>query len=92
METVIVWFRHDLRVADNPALDSACRDSDRGVIGVFLATLALTVPWLADAEQEFLPRMDEGNLQISLTADDGLSLDEMDALARILGDLVGRPA
>ncbi|MGE5153592.1 MAG: efflux RND transporter permease subunit [Bdellovibrio bacteriovorus] len=49
------------------------------VIGVFVAGLALTVPWLADAPQEFLPKMDEGNVQIALTADEGLSLDEMDA-------------
>jgi CzcA family heavy metal efflux pump len=49
------------------------------VLAVFLAGLASTVPWLLKAEQEFLPKMDEGNVQITLTADEGLSLDEMDA-------------
>jgi multidrug efflux pump subunit AcrB len=49
------------------------------VIGVFVAGLVVTVPWLFEAEQEFLPKMDEGNVQITLTADEGLSLDEMDA-------------
>jgi len=32
----LVWFRSDLRVADNPALHHACRDADRGVLAVFL--------------------------------------------------------
>ena len=32
----LVWFRSDLRVADNPALCHACRDADRGVVAVFL--------------------------------------------------------
>jgi CzcA family heavy metal efflux pump len=51
------------------------------IIGVFVAGLGLTVPWLAGAKQEFLPKMDEGNVQITLTADEGQSLDEMDAQA-----------
>ena len=32
----LVWFRADLRVEDNPALLHACREADRGVVGVFL--------------------------------------------------------
>ena len=29
--TVIIWFRRDLRVADNPALAAACARADRVV-------------------------------------------------------------
>ena len=32
----LVWFRADLRMADNAALHAACSDSSSGVIGVFL--------------------------------------------------------
>ena len=49
------------------------------VIAAFITGLALTVPWLLESQQEYLPKMDEGNVQITLTADEGLSLDEMDA-------------
>jgi len=33
--TAIVWFRHDLRVRDNPALEAACANHDN-VVGVYL--------------------------------------------------------
>ncbi|WP_404399302.1 deoxyribodipyrimidine photo-lyase [Idiomarina seosinensis] len=33
--TAIVWFRHDLRIQDNPALKAACEEHDR-VQGIFL--------------------------------------------------------
>jgi len=58
------------------------------IIGIFISGLALTVPWLAEAEQEFLPKMDEGNLQITLTADEGQSLEEMDALVAEIESIV----
>lgn len=32
----LVWFRRDLRITDNTALDEACRAADRGVVGVFV--------------------------------------------------------
>lgn len=35
MGTAIVWFRQDLRLADNPALEHACRDSER-VVPLFI--------------------------------------------------------
>ena len=35
MGTAIVWFRQDLRLADNPALEHACRDSEH-VIPLFI--------------------------------------------------------
>ncbi len=31
----LVWFRSDLRMADNPALYHACKTADEGVVGVF---------------------------------------------------------
>jgi deoxyribodipyrimidine photo-lyase len=31
----LVWFRHDLRVDDNPALFHACQAADEGVVAVF---------------------------------------------------------
>lgn len=58
------------------------------VIGCFIAALALTVPWLLEAKQEFLPQLDEGDVRISLTADDGVDLERMDALARQIETLV----
>lgn len=58
------------------------------VIGAFIAALALTIPWLLKADQEFLPKMDEGNVQITLTADEGLSLEEMDAQVAVIESIV----
>jgi deoxyribodipyrimidine photo-lyase len=34
--TTLVWFRNDLRVADNPALFDACLEADEDVIAVYL--------------------------------------------------------
>lgn len=36
MSTTLVWFRADLRTADNPALHHAARDPSAGIIGVFI--------------------------------------------------------
>ena len=58
------------------------------VILAFAAGLGLTAPWLADAPQEFLPSLDEGDVRISLTADDGISIDQMDTLTGSVEDLV----
>jgi deoxyribodipyrimidine photo-lyase len=44
--TAIVWFRRDLRLADNPALDRACRDHEH-VVPVFV--------WDPDAEGDWAP-------------------------------------
>ncbi|HKN05148.1 MAG TPA: deoxyribodipyrimidine photo-lyase [Buttiauxella sp.] len=38
MTTHLVWFRNDLRVNDNLALNAACRDPEARVIGIFIAT------------------------------------------------------
>ncbi len=34
----LIWFRRDLRVTDNTALFHAAKDSDQGVVGLFLLT------------------------------------------------------
>jgi len=60
------------------------------VIAAFVAGLALTAPWLHEAKQIFLPKLDEGDVRISLTADSGINLDRMDALARRVEALVAR--
>lgn len=43
-EPVIVWFRQDLRLSDNPAL-LAARDSDRPVLPVFILDLESPGAW-----------------------------------------------
>ncbi len=58
------------------------------VILVFIAGLAWTAPWLINAKQEFLPKMDEGDVRISLTGDDGIDLEQMDRLTRRIESLV----
>jgi deoxyribodipyrimidine photo-lyase len=38
MGRALVWFRRDLRIADNPALYYACQSSREGVVAVFVLT------------------------------------------------------
>jgi CzcA family heavy metal efflux pump len=52
------------------------------IIAAFIAALALTVPGFFGGKQEFLPALDEGDVRISLTADTGINIDQMDALTR----------
>lgn len=62
------------------------------VLAAFVAALAYTVPLLDTARQEFLPKMDEGRVQVSLTADSGIDLEAMDAQTRrIEALLAARP-
>lgn len=44
MSTAIVWFRRDLRLADNPALDAALRAHDH-IIPVYVHAPAEEAPW-----------------------------------------------
>lgn len=60
------------------------------VIIAFIAGLVLITPWLYEAKQIFLPKLDDGVVRISLTADSGINLDQMDALARRVEALVAR--
>ncbi|MCP3871135.1 MAG: efflux RND transporter permease subunit [Gammaproteobacteria bacterium] len=51
---------------------------------LFIVTLGLTVPGLLERKQNFLPTMDEGNIQVSITADKGINIPGMNAItARI---------
>jgi deoxyribodipyrimidine photo-lyase len=38
--TTLVWFRNDLRLADNPALFDACADNDADIVAVYLVAAA----------------------------------------------------
>jgi multidrug efflux pump subunit AcrB len=58
------------------------------VILAFIGGLAWAGPWLVNATQEFLPAFDEGDVRISLTADEGIDLEEMDRLTRRIEALV----
>ena len=58
------------------------------VVAAFIAGLAATLPWLSDAKEEFLPKLDEGDIYINLTADDGINVEQMDQLARRIETLV----
>ena len=59
------------------------------VIAAFAAGLAYTAPLLDTARQEFLPKMDEGRVQVNLTADSGIDLEAMDAQTRRIEALLG---
>jgi len=48
------------------------------VLLFFVALLLATVPQLFSAKQEFLPKMDDGQIMVRITADPGVTLDEMD--------------
>ena len=52
------------------------------VLPVFIAALAVTAPSLFSAKPAFLPELDEGDVRISLKADNGVNLEQMDALTR----------
>ena len=58
------------------------------VIAAFAAALAYRVPLLDTARQEFLPKMDEGRVQVNLTADSGIDLEIMDAQTRRIEGLL----
>ncbi len=58
------------------------------VVAAFITGLALTLPWLLDARQTFLPRLDEGRVSISLRADRGIDLEGMDRLTRRIEQIV----
>ncbi len=52
------------------------------VLPVFIVALAVTAPGLFSAKPAFLPELDEGDVRISLSADNGVNLEQMDALTR----------
>ncbi|MCF7979523.1 MAG: efflux RND transporter permease subunit [Chromatiaceae bacterium] len=52
------------------------------LLPVFIVALIASVPSLFSATPAFLPELDEGDVRISLTADSGVNLEQMDALTR----------
>lgn len=52
------------------------------LIAAFIAWLAAVVPAVFGGKQEFLPTLDEGDVRVSLSADAGINLEQMDALTR----------
>lgn len=66
------------------------------VVMVAILMLAATLPTFFTDRQEFLPKMDEGQVRVGITVDPGISLDTMDDIvsrlektARELGDVDG---
>ncbi len=52
------------------------------------AGLALSVPVFLSDQQEFLPKMDEGQISVSFTADPGVSLEQMDRMVQHVEDIL----
>lgn len=52
------------------------------VVLAFSVALAIAVAQLVSSDQAFLPALDEGNVRISLRADTGTSIDQMDSLTQ----------
>ncbi len=52
------------------------------IIAIFIAGLVFSIPVFQDSKFEFLPKMENGEVSIRLTADPGISLDEMDILTK----------
>lgn len=58
------------------------------LVGTLVVALALCVPWLLSAKQDFLPRLDDGQIYIRLTTDPGLNLEATDRSVRTIEALV----
>ena len=67
METVIVWFRSDLRLADNPALHAAVAGGAR-VVPVYIHAPEEAAPWPAGAASLWWLHHSLASLQASLRA------------------------
>jgi multidrug efflux pump subunit AcrB len=58
------------------------------VILIFVAAMAAALPSFDGSQQVFLPNMDEGRINLSLTADRGINLEGMDEMTRRIEDLI----
>ena len=54
---------------------------------IFIVGLYFSVPGLISGKQEFLPKMDDGLISITITADPGITLIEMDKTAKQIEQL-----
>ncbi len=59
-----------------------------GVVAAFTLVFALSILVFIEARPIFLPSMDEGNITVSISADAGVNLDEMDAAVEKIEDLM----
>ena len=66
----------------NPLLHSRRRSIV--LIAGFMVLLALSVPYFLTAKQEFLPAMDDGRVQVSVSTDPGMALEQMDLIVQRL--------
>ena len=89
--TAIIWFRRDLRVADNPALSAACAHADR-VVPVYVHAPEEDGDWAPGAASRWwlhhsLGRLDArlGRLGAPLLVRRGPSAEALLALARETG-------
>ncbi|MDH5359060.1 MAG: efflux RND transporter permease subunit [Gammaproteobacteria bacterium] len=54
------------------------------LIAGFMVLLTLSVPYFLTAKQEFLPAMDDGRVQVSISSDPGMALEQMDLIVQRL--------
>lgn len=90
-ESAIVWFRRDLRLADNPALDRARQDFDR-IIPVYIHDPEAEAPWspgaasrwwLHHALDELRRRLDDRGARLIIRK--GSARTELDRLLKETG-------
>lgn len=53
----------------------------------FTVALAFSIPTFLSGKQEFLPKLDDGLITVTVLSDPGITLDEMDRSAKIIEDL-----
>lgn len=70
MGTAIVWFRRDLRLADNAALTAACAEHDR-LLAIYIHAPNEETPWTPGAASRWWLHRSLQSLQTTLAAQDG---------------------
>jgi CzcA family heavy metal efflux pump len=54
---------------------------------IFIAGLFYALPTIFDGKEEFLPKLDDGRITVRISADPGVTLEEMDRSARDIEEL-----
>ncbi len=87
-DTVLLWFRRDLRLRDNPALSAAANEADR-VVCVFIHDPSSEEPWAPGEASDWWLHHSLASLQEQLAKHDqklifraGESLSELRSLAK----------
>ena len=60
----------------------------RLVVPVFVTALVMVYPTFSDKKEIFLPKMDDGDISLGISADPGVTLDEMDRSVQIIEALI----